>query len=377
VNPVGRETSSVHLNTERTWRGGEQQTLWLVAGLRRRGHRAQLVASPRSELFRLARNAGLEPIGIHAYNEGDPQAVLRLAALLWRERPAILHLHTSHAHLLGLLAAGLSPPIKRVVARRVDFSIFRHSFLHLNWIKYRWGIDRYITVSRAVRDLLERDGIPGRKIAVVHSGVDPARFEPRPAADPRGLLEELGLPPDLPIIASLGALYDHKGHRYLVEAAALVLRRRDAAFVVAGEGPRRARLAALARRLGVADRFRLLGFRSDVGRLLASASVFAFPSIEEGLGTSLLDALLLERPVVASAVGGIPEAISDREHGILVPPRDAEALAGGILETLEDPAAALERARRGRARVLTEFSVEGMVEGTLGVYREVLGEGSA
>ncbi len=365
--------SSIHLNTERTWRGGEQQTLWLVEGLRRRGHRTRLVASPRSEIFLRAGEAGLDPIAIHAFNEADPQAVVRLAALLRRERPAVFHLHTSHAHLLGLLAAALAPPMRVVVARRVDFSIFRHSFLGLNWIKYRWGIDRFITVSGAVRDLLREDGVPAAKVSVVPSGVDPARFEPPPSPDPAGLLAEFGLPSGLPIVASIGALHDHKGHRFLVEAAERVLRSRDAAFIVAGEGPRRRELVRLARRLGVEGRFRLPGFRSDVGRLLAGASVFAFPSIEEGLGTSLLDALLLERPVVASRVGGIPEVIVHREHGILVPPRDPAALAEGILESLADPAAAAERARRGRDRVKEEFSADRMVEGTLEVYREILG----
>ena len=109
-----------------------------------------------------------------------------------------------------------------------------------------------------------------------------------------------------------------------------------------------------------------------MGRLLWSASVFAFPSLREGLGTSLLDALLLERPVVASRVGGIPEVVGHREHGLLVPPRDPEALAAAVLEVFQDPGASAARGRAGRARVLREFSVAGMVEGTLEVYRQLL-----
>jgi len=364
--------SSIHFNTELTWRGGEQQTLSLVQGLLRRGHPTLLVASPKSELFARARNLGLNPAGIHAYNEVDPQAVVRLSLLIRKRRPSIFHLHTSHAHLIGLLTGLLSPPVKRVVSRRVDFSIYRHSFIRLNWLKYRYGIDRYITVSAAIRDLLAREGVPPEKVSVVRSGIDPSRFEPLPRPDPEGILRELDLPPGLPIIASIGALADHKGHRFLVEAAPGILRIRDAAFIVAGVGPRRRSLSRLARRLGVEDRFRFTGFRSDIGRILASSSVFAFPSLEEGLGTSLLDALLLERPVVATRVGGIPEVIESGEHGSLVPPGDPEALARAILEVLQNPGAAGERALRGRGRVLEEFAVDRMVEGTLEVYRQLL-----
>jgi glycosyltransferase involved in cell wall biosynthesis len=364
---------SVHINTQLSWQGGEQQTFALVEGLARRGHPAVLAASPRSELFRRARAAGIEVCPIHAWNEVDPQAVARLAALLRRRRPAILHLHTSHAHLLGLLAASLSPPVRRVVARRVGFSIYRHSFLGLNWLKYRFGVDRYIAVSGAVGSLLEREGVPRERIRVVRSGVDPRRFSGMGEADPGALLRELALPPGLPIVASVGALKSGKGHRFLVEAARRVLREREAAFIVVGEGPRRRSLLRLARRRGVSSRFRLLGFRTDVGRLLAASSLFVFPSLEEGLGTSLLDALLLERPVVATRVGGIPEVVAAGDHGLLVPPGDPEPLAAAILEALADPAAARERAHAGRERVLSEFSVDRMVEGTLSVYGELVG----
>jgi glycosyltransferase involved in cell wall biosynthesis len=362
---------SVHLSTERDWRGGEQQTLSLVAGLRSRGHPATLVASPRSELFARARDTGLEPVGIHAFNEVDPQAIVRMALLLRRCRPAVLHLHTPHAHLLGILAAAIAPPVRRVVSRRVEFSIYRHSFLGLNGIKYRHGVDRFVAVSRAVAAILERDGVPREKIAVVPSGVDPARFDPPPAPDADALLLELGLPRSLPVVASVGALAGQKGHRYLIEAAPAVLARRDAAFLIAGDGRLRSSLARLARARGVSGRLRLLGFRSDIGRILASSSVFVFPSLEEGLGTSLLDALLLGRPVVASRTGGIGEVVRDGEDGILVPPRDPEALASAILAVLAGADVWAGRAAAARRRVLDEFSVDRMVEGTLAVYREL------
>jgi len=364
---------SIHINTELSWRGGEQQTFSLVEGLTGRGHPAVLVASPRSEIFRRARTAGIEAVGIHAYNEVDPQAFLRIAALLRRRRPDILHLHTSHGHLLGVLASALAPPVKKVVARRVDFSIYRNSFLGLNGFKYRHGIDRYITVSQAVADLLVRDGVAPERVSVVRSGINPGRFA---SVRPEGgsqLRRELGLPEGLPLISSVGALADHKGHRFLVEASPTVLREVDAAFVIAGIGPRRRALQRLIRRLGVSGRVRLAGFREDIGEILAASAVFVFPSIEEGLGTSILDALILDRPVVATRAGGIPEIIEDRRHGLLVPPGDASALAAAITEVLRRPSMASELAQRGKSRVLAEFTADRMVEETMMVYRDVLG----
>src|SRR5689334_1548187 len=106
--------SSLHFSTEMDWRGGERQTLALVQGLQRRGHRAVLAASPRSQLFRYAARDGVERVGIHAWNEADLLAVARLALLLRRLRPAVLHLHSSHAHTLGLMAAVLAPGVLRV-----------------------------------------------------------------------------------------------------------------------------------------------------------------------------------------------------------------------------------------------------------------------
>ena len=363
--------SSVHLNTERGWRGGELQTLSLVAGLRRRGHIAVLVALPRSKIFERASAEGLDPIGIHAFNEGDPQAIVRLALLLRKLRPGVLHLHTSHAHTLGLLTAPLAPPLRIVVSRRVDFSIYRHSFLRLNWIKYRLRVDRYIAVSRAIGVLLEHEGVSPQRIRVVPSGVDPSRFD-ETSADREAVLAELGLPRDLPLVVSVGALAPHKGHHTLVEAAAAMLVRRDVAIVIAGEGRLRKKLERLARTRNVAHRVRFLGFREDVGRLVASASVFAFPSLEEGLGTSVLDALVLERPVVASNVGGIPEIIENGTHGLLVPPGDPAALAGALLDLIENPERGRALARAGRERALRAFTMDAMVGGTLRAYEELL-----
>ncbi len=365
----------LHLNTERTWRGGEQQLAWLLGGLARRGHRSLLVAQPASPLADRARAAGHEVRELRMRGEVDPLAVVRLAGLLRRERFDLVHVHTSHAHTLGALAAALGrarrPPV--VLTRRVDFSIFRRSFFGLNRLKYLHGVDRTITVSRAVRDVLVADGLPPERLVVVHSGIDPTRIEA--AADQRAATRaELGVPDDHALVGNVAALVDHKGQRYLVDAIPKVLAAHpQTTFAIVGEGPLRAALEAQARARGVSERLRFTGFRDDVPALLAAFDLFVMPSHLEALGTSVLDAMAAALPVVATRAGGLPEAVADGETGLLCPPRDPAALATAITALLADPARARHMGEAGRRRVRAEFSKGAMVEGTLRVYRELLG----
>jgi glycosyltransferase involved in cell wall biosynthesis len=370
---------SAHLNTQPTWRGGEQQTLYLLQGLRRRGYPVALFSAPGTPLFERARAEGFDPRPLSIRSEADAPAVIRLARELKRLRPAVLHMHTSHAHTIGVCAAALARRgIKRIVSRRVDFSIYRHSFLGLNRLKYAYGVDRYLAVSNLVRDVLIDDGIRAERVCVVHSGVDPDRFRDSRAVHREDLLREWGLPPGTPIVGGVGALVSHKGFEHLVDAAALVLGRRDAVFVIAGEGDL---LESLSRRVaekGIEGKVRFLGFQSDVGGILGTFDVFAFPSIKEGLGTSVLDAFLLERPVVASRVGGIPEMVRHGENGLLVEPGDAAALGAAIEELLAHPDEGCRMGAAGRRTALESFSVDSMVEKTLDAYHDVLknGDGS-
>ncbi len=365
---------TAHVNTEPTWRGGEQQTLYLLEGLRCRGYPVVLFSAPETPLYDHARAKGFETYPLRIRSEADAGAMVRLASVLRRLRPALLHMHTSHAHTIGVCAAVLAGNgMKRVVSRRVNFSIYRHSFFGLNWIKYCYGVDRYLTVSSSVRDVLMRDGVDPALIRVVHSGVDLGRFRDARADRRSKLLNEWQLPEGIPLVGCVGALVPYKGFTHFVEAAAEVSRRRDCAFVVVGEGEMYAELNRRARDLGVGHRFRLVGFRSDIGDILSSLEVFVFPTLEEGLGTSLLDALLLKRPTVASRVGGIPEVIRHGANGLLVEPGDSKALAAGILELLSNPEEARRLGDEGSRTVAELFSVDAMVEKTILSYEEVLG----
>jgi glycosyltransferase involved in cell wall biosynthesis len=222
-----------------------------------------------------------------------------------------------------------------------------------------------------VRDVLVRDGIPADRIEVVPSGVDVARID---AARPRDLRVELGLPPGTPLVGDVAAFGWHKAQEVLVEATPWILRRvPDAHVAFVGDGECRPRVEETARRLDLlGSRVHFLGFRDDVPEVLGCLDVFVMCSVMEGLCTSALDAQAAGVPVVASAVGGLVEAVADGETGILVPPRDPEALAAAVARVLLDGGLRSRFGMAGRARVREGFSVKAMVEGTLKNYERML-----
>ena len=167
-------------------------------------------------------------------------------------------------------------------------------------------------------------------------------------------------------------MVEHKGHRYLVHAAADIVRAvPEARVVILGEGDLRNELSRLIHELGLERHVLLPGFRPDVLSLLKAFDVFVMPSITEGLGTSILDAMACTKAVVASDVGGIPEVVDRDVTGLLVPARDASALGAAVIRLLRDPALTSRLAAAGRARVERRFTADRMVQETLDLYRRL------
>jgi glycosyltransferase involved in cell wall biosynthesis len=372
---MDRPLVTLHLNTERGWRGGEQQMAYLMDGLRRRGHRVAAVVRSGGEAARRLSERGFEADAIGMHGEADLVAVVRLARRMRRLKPDVVHCHTSHAHALGALAARLAGRPVVVVSRRVDFSIYRHSFLGLSGFKYRHGLDRIVCVSQAVASVLERDGVDPTRLRVVHSAVDPSRVRDAAPVDVRA---RLGLPATAPVVLAVGALVGHKGHRHLVDALPAIRGRVPGVrAVVAGEGPLRPQLEAQARALGVAEALVLAGQVDDLPGWFHGVDLLVMPSTEEGLGTSVLDGMAAGLAVVASRAGGLPETVRDGVEGLLVPVGDAAALAAAVAGLLLDADRRAAMGAAARRRVDDEFLVDGMVEGTLAVYRECLAERAA
>jgi L-malate glycosyltransferase len=358
---------SLHIDTAGTWRGGQNQVLTTVMGLRALGHRTLLVAHSEGELKRRAEE-GLDLVSLAPKTEMDLGAAWRLSRLLKRLRPDIVHAHDPHGVAMAGLALSMStqlakPPL--VAARRVDFHLRGNS---LSRWKYR-QVDCFICASGAIREMLVGDGVPPARAVTVHEGIDIERVD---AAAPAKLHEELWLPHHAPIVGNVAALVPHKGQRHLIEAARLVLPHvPDARFVIAGEGELRPALDRQIKEHHLEKHVVLAGFRPDVLSLHKAFDIFVMSSVTEGLGTSLLDAMAAGKPVVATAAGGIPEVVVDGGTGFLVPPRDHEAMAAAIVRLLKDEALRQRMGAAGRTRACTMFSAERMVQETLRVYQRV------
>ncbi len=368
-------TRSLHINTERTWRGGEKQTLLLLQGLARRDQHVELIAQPKSPMVDRARESGIKVHEVAMRGEADIFAARSIRGIMKRNDFQICQMHTSHAHTLGAIARGRRRWPRTIVARRVDFSIHRKGMFGLNSIKYRFGIDRYIAISNAIKEVMVRDGIDGDRITVVHSGVSDL---PAPRTTAAEIRQRHGIEATVPIIGNVAHLAGHKGQTHLVGAAKFLAESHpDAITLIVGDGSERATIEEEIARHGVGDRVILAGFQEDVSAYLSAFTIFTMPSVQEGLCTSLLDALRCHLPTVASRTGGIPEIIKHEETGLLVEPRDAAGLHTAIARLLDDPGFAKQLASAGNALALGEFSVDHTVERTLRVYRDMIQEESS
>jgi L-malate glycosyltransferase len=355
----------VHVDTARGWRGGQNQVLLTALGMAARGVLTEIVCRRGGELEARARAAGAAVRPISFRGDLWPAGILALRRRAAQAPACAFVLHDPHAVSAGLVANRLGRGRPLVAVRRVDFPL-RGT---LSRTKYA-ACDRVIVVSRAIGSVMEAGGIAPERLELVYEGV-PDR---RPVPGGREALAALGVPDGALVIGNAAALTGHKDHATLVDAMAILRERQPRAWlVIAGEGELRGALEAQARALGVADRVVFAGFRRDLDRLLPACEVFCLSSRLEGLGTSVLDAMALGVPVVATAAGGIPEAVLDGATGRTVPPRDPRALADALAEALSDEPRRRAWGEAGRRRFLECFTNERMVDETLRVLRGVAG----
>ena len=370
---------SLHVDTARTWRGGQNQVLLTVNGLRSIGHRAALVAHPDGELRRRAEE-GLDLIPIAPRTEMDLSAAWKFSRVIKRLQPDVIHAHDPHGVAMASLALSMGSAAHRstgsrqgasmpalVAARRVDFHLKGNSFSR--W-KYR-QVDCFIAASEAIRQMLVADGVPAERTVTVHEGIDVEHVAAAPVVN---VHEAFWLPHGSPVVGNVAALVPHKGQRYLIDAAHLVVQQvPDARFVILGEGELREHLEKQVHEHHLEKHVLLPGFRTDVLGCIKSFDLFVMSSVTEGLGTSLLDAMACARPIVATRAGGIPEIVEDGVNGLLVPARDHHALAEAIVRALKDPASRQRMGDAGLARVNERFTVERMVAETAEIYARVAG----
>lgn len=346
----------VHVASGREWRGGQRQVWLLARELQRRGEVTQAVVTGLgSELAGRLEGDGV-PVVPAVWRAGlDPRA---LAAVIGAARrgAVLLHAHDAHAVTLAGIASLLTR-VPLVATRRVDFPLRRRGL----WARAA----RIIAISEAVATVLSNDGIPADRLVVVHSGVD---LDVVRAAAPFGLRARLGLAEESPVAVTVGALVPHKDHATLIHAARRLTERFPSLhWAIAGDGELLGVLEWLRDQLGLGDRVHFLGRIPEPEGLIAEADVFVMSSREEGLGTSVLDAMARGIPVASTTAGGLGEMLGGGA-GLLVPAANPEALAEAVARILGDPSLRSALVARA-AEAVRHFTAERMAGEVLAVYR--------
>lgn len=342
----------LQVDSGREWRGGQNQVRLLCRELIGTTEVEQiLVTKQDSELARRAAAAGVTVLGTSWEIGLDPRAWWHLRRTIASFQPDIIHVHDSHALTL---AATVALGRTLIATRRVDFHVGRFGA----WRRP----DRIIAVSEAVKTVLVGDGIAADAISVVVDGIDAAEIrQAATAAPPLDMRAQLRLSPKALLAVNAAALVDHKDHKTLIRAARIARPLEPLLhWVIAGEGPQRDALAAEITRNELHGRVHLVGWIDRIEALIAEASVFVMSSKLEGLGSAILSALALERPVVATAAGGIPEILPPE---VLVPPGSADALAQKVVDVLHDPKP---------VPLPPRFTARSMAGQVLDVYRALL-----
>jgi glycosyltransferase involved in cell wall biosynthesis len=346
--------------------GAAIQLRELARGLGERGHEVVVATRPSEIWGAKARELGVTHYAIPMTFAVDLRSARQLARIVRAHRIQVVHAHKGRARTLAMLA-GLFVRIPIMVLNRgVSFPL--DSFNRLGYTTRR--VTAIVAVCEAIKRELVASGVPAAKIEVIYSGTDTARF--RPEVDGRAVRAELGLGPEHFLITQIG-VRSRKGNDDVIDAMARVRADAPHARLLIVGARRPASLEDRARARGIAEVVRVLGYREDIPEVLRTSDCCVDASwAGHGLTGTLREALAVQTPVIATALAGNPELVRDGVTGLLVPPRDARALAAAILRLVADPEGGRAMGRAGRELVVARFSTQVKVERTEALYRRLL-----
>ena len=365
----------LHIDTEKTWRGGENQVRLLIEGLKAQGVKNSIAAPPASELAKRM-DSTCPVFETSLRGELNLKAARKIAGFCKNHDVSIIDCQSSHAHTIGLMCKQFFlPHLKLVVHRRVDFPpktgvINRFKYLHK-------GIDRYIAISKAINEILVQYGVSQEKTVTVPSAVDKDVYQAFDKEREKARwCAKFGLDPQVPLIGQAAAMTEQKGYPTLLDSL-VVLKRMGFKFncLVAGDGHLRNSLESLRVSLNLQDCLSFIGWIDEVPAFLSALDIFAMPSNFEGLGTAALDAIYAGCPVVASSVGGLKESIIHEHTGLLAQVKNSAEFAEQLARLLKDPEFGRKLNTQAKQHCDRNFSLDAMVEGNLKVYQELLGLG--
>lgn len=363
------EINVLHIDTERGWRGGQQQAAYLVKKMVEMGFHTAVVCKPRSKFHSFCQREKIPHYPIAMRNELDFVSGFKIASLCRKFKFEILHLHSAHALSLGLWAKLFYKRLKLIAVRRVVFPIKKNPISQFKYKNHH--LERIVSISDGIKRVLIEDGVPENKIVTIKSGVDLGRFNS--VSPPEDFRKSLKIPDGDILVGTIAAITGEKGYPNLIRAAKVVLgRAENVTFLAVGGGSDEEEVRNLAEKLNLGGKFIFAGFREDIGNFLKSFDIFVLASKMEGLGTSVLDAQTVGLPIVATTAGGIPEMIVDGRNGFLVPPEDEASLADAILRLIGD-GRLRQKLGENAKREVKRFSIDKTIRDNIELYRKILG----
>ncbi len=386
----------VHIITRFDKGGSAENTLLTVLGTDKKKYEVILVkgSSHESEMSRIeyasviaslkkAKAEGIRIINIRSFFRRlnpiyDLLTFLSLFLFLLKEKPGIVHTHTSKAGFLGRLAAKLAavPLIIHTPHGHVFSGYFGQfktkMFIILERLATRMT-DRIVALTNSEKeDYIKLRIADEDKVVVIHSGVDLAKFQDLAESEIAKIKSELGLAENSLVVGTAGRLVPVKGPEFLVEAARdVVSKHPETVFIFAGDGQLRQDLERRASKLGLTANIIFTGWRQDVARMIATFDIFVLPSLNEGMGRVLVEAMALGKPIVASDRGGIKDLVVQGKNGFLVPARNPRLLAKHIQILIEDKEKRTGMAREGK-KMAPRFSSDLMMTKIASLYEELL-----
>lgn len=358
----------LHFSSAQTWRGGEQQIAYLFEELEKLGIQQWIFCKKGSEL---AAHCLFQNWPHFTYWKGfsiNPIIGFQLKNLCNQLSVDLVHLHDSHSHTFAYISALIGNQTPYILSRRVDFPV-NNSPLSNN--KYNHSsIKKIISVSHKVQAILAPAIRDHSKLEIVHSGIDLSKFKYKNT----GILrKEFSIPDTTTIIANVAAIAPHKDYYTFVDTAAILLTKQANLhfFIIGADGGEKAAIHAYIEKKGLHSSILLIGFRKDIPKILPEVDVFLFTSKEEGLGTSVLDALACGVPVVATNAGGIPEMISHQKNGLLAPVGDSLQLAEHVETVLTQKEMATNFMKNGEI-VVQSFDKVQTAKKTYHIYKTIV-----
>jgi len=349
--------------------GQTMRTLLEAQELGKRGYRVILACQPNSFLERSARERSIETLPLRM-NYFLP-SLIKLSFFLRREKVDLINAHGYPDHFLCAVARKMTG-VRALVRTKHNHVPLKGGALS----RYLYGTltSRIVAISEHIREVMIESGLKPDQVTTIRTAINLSQFVPREKN--QHLLRELNFPAGCAIIGIVARLTERKGFKNLFEAVKLLADEgRTLKCLVVGGGASTEKIAALknhAASLGISEHILLTGRRGDIPDILSLLDVFILPSLAEGLGRSLLEAMAAGKPIVASTVGGIPEAIEDGKSGLLVKPDDSRALAHAIGLLLDNPEKAQELGRASRKRAELLFDETKMIDRICSLYEELI-----